>query len=256
MDPECETEDLIQPISRPEWVTNHLDGATGKDVRVGVIDSGWDRSIACQWIGEGVGFVHPNDDLATQKTDDYHDRLGHGTACGTLIHQIAPEATLHPIRVFGRCRETSPKTIIEAIDWSIQKGLDVINISLSTLREDTVIPFYKICQQAVNEDITVISSCYNGKSDGYPAIFDNVISVSFGYFENPFNYEYSSNDRVECKSKGYHENVLCINKERKSVSGTSFASPNIAGVVSLIKEGYPNASLQTVRRLIEKFSVY
>jgi hypothetical protein len=62
-----------------------LGNATGRGIRIGVIDTGWDRAVADPRVLPGVGLTDPDDDFALLRTDDDNDRLGHGTACADLI---------------------------------------------------------------------------------------------------------------------------------------------------------------------------
>ena len=95
------TPTAISHHERPAWVIDALGAPTGKGVRIGVIDSGWDRHVLIPQIEQGVGFVDPLDELSVLKSEDDHDRIGHGTACTDLILRIAPEARIVPIRIFG-----------------------------------------------------------------------------------------------------------------------------------------------------------
>ena len=250
-----EDERRIEPVSPPDWVEEDLDGATGRGVRVGIMDSGWDPALPLSRVRGGVGFVDPEDDLATQKTENTDDRIGHGTACGILTHQVAPDASLCPIRVFGETLETSPSTIGKAIKWAIDQNLDVVNVSLGTLRDDVLVPLYKVCEQARRQDILLVASRHNQEERSYPSVFENVISVGIGPFDDPFDFRYRPNDAVECLAKGRHESVPWLNGHRRPLSGTSFAAPNITGIVARIRECYPGADLETVRSLLDTFAV-
>lgn len=252
--PKHEDKRKIKPVSPPGWVEEELDGATGQGVRVGIMDSGWDPSLPLSQVRGGVGFVDPEDDLATKKTEDIDDRIGHGTACGVLTHQIAPDASLCPIRVFGDTLETSPSTIGVAIEWAIEQELDVVNVSLGTLRDDVLVPLYKICEQARRQDILLVASRHNREERSYPSVFENVISVGIGSFDDPFEFRYRPNDAVECLAKGRHREVPWLNGRQRSLTGTSFAAPNITGIVARIRERYPGADLETVRDWLDTFS--
>ena len=111
---------------RPAWVREELGGATGKGIRIAVIDSGWDRTRDDPRVLPGIGLVDPEDDLAMLRTDDDHDRVGLGTACIDLILRIAPEATVTPVRVFGNDLETSPGTLHAAIVWAVEQEFDIV----------------------------------------------------------------------------------------------------------------------------------
>jgi hypothetical protein len=112
-------------------------------VTVGVIDSGWDRSIDDPRVRTGVGFVGAGDELAVCRSADDQDRIGHGTAAADIVLQVAPGATVVPLRVFGRELETSPAVIIAALDWAVAHGIGAVNLSLGTARADAVAPLYR-----------------------------------------------------------------------------------------------------------------
>jgi hypothetical protein len=96
-------------------------------VRIGVIDSG--VYTAHPHVGNIAGGVT----IGPQgETPDYEDRLGHGTAVAALLHQQAPEAQLIAVKVFDRVLATNCETVIRAIDWCLQNGIDIINLSLGT----------------------------------------------------------------------------------------------------------------------------
>src|SRR5215207_2475579 len=82
-------EDLHLP---PSWVTDTPGWPTGRGVRVGIVNSGFDRALRDQRVLPGVSFVDPRDDFALLQSADDGDRLGSGTGCADLVLRIAPEA--------------------------------------------------------------------------------------------------------------------------------------------------------------------
>ena len=87
----------------PEWAWG---GATGKGVRVAVIDSGIERDHpdlgGCVDAAGGV-LVEPSspDNVAEVITGPHGDSFGHGTACAGIIHALAPEARITSVKVLG-----------------------------------------------------------------------------------------------------------------------------------------------------------
>lgn len=90
-------------------------------IRVAVIDSGVNASHP--HIGPVAG-GYPK--------DDFLDRLGHGTAVMAAIQAKAPGAEYFAVRVFGRELRSNIDALIEAIAWSIEQRIDVVNLSLGT----------------------------------------------------------------------------------------------------------------------------
>lgn len=243
------------PFEPPAWVRDELGGATGKGIRIAVIDSGWDRTCPDPRVLPGVGLVDPADDLAMLRTDDDHDRVGHGTACINQILRIAPDARVHPVRVFGGDLETSPGTLQAGILWAIEQGVQVINLSLGTTLEGTLHPLYAACERARRQGIVVVAAGHNSRSWSYPAIFENVIGVSAERFESPYEYRYLPDEAMECQAWGVEQPVVWLRGEQVVKHGTSFAAPNIAGIVALFLERYPGATLEQVRELLRKHAL-
>jgi subtilisin len=239
----------------PEWVRAELGDATGRGVRVAVVDSGWDRSLGEPRVLPGISFVDPDDDFALARGEDDHDLLGHGTACGDLVLRIAPDARVIPVKVFGRVLETSPGTLHAALVWALDAGVRVINVSLGTRLEGTLHPLYAVCEKARRAGIVVVAAGHNANDWSYPAIFENVIGVSAGRFESPFHFRFRPEHAMECEAWGVDQPVLWIGGERVVKHGTSFAAPNVAGIVALILERHPEATLDEVREMLGRFAL-
>jgi subtilisin family serine protease len=239
----------------PEWVADGLGRPTGKGLVVAVIDSGWDRACNDARVLPGVGLVDPADDLAMLRTDDDHDRVGHGTACIHQILRIAPDARVIPIRVFGSQLETSPGTLQAGILYAIERGANVVNLSLGTTLEGTLHPLYAACEKARRQGIIVVAAGHNSRSWSYPAIFENVIGVSAARFESPYEYRYLPDEAHECQAWGVDQPVVWLGGQEQVKHGTSFAAPNITGIVCLLLERHPGASLEEIRELLARYAL-
>src|SRR3990170_4278530 len=108
--------------------------ADGAGVVVAVVDSGVDadhpgvRGRVARWLrvdidGEDARVI---DDPAAA------DLLGHGTACAGISAGIAPAAELVSIRVLGADNRGKGRAVAAAVDWAIDHGIGVVNLSLSS----------------------------------------------------------------------------------------------------------------------------
>lgn len=242
------------PFAAPAWV-EAMGRPTGKGLRVCVIDSGWDRGCDDPRVLPGIGLVDPADDLAMARTDDDHDRLGHGTACIHQILRIAPDVEVIPVRVFGRILETSPGTLQAGILYAIEQGVDVVNLSLGTQLEGTLHPLYAACEKARRMGMIVVAAGHNGRDWSYPAIFENVIGVSAARFDTPWEYRYLPDEATECEAWGVEQPVTWLKGEETVKHGTSFAAPNITGIICLLLERHPGATLEEIRALLAKYAL-
>lgn len=108
--------------------------ATGKGVKVAVIDTGVDLAHPdlVDRMGSGKDFV----DEGTSPADEH----GHGTVVAGIIAAtagngvgvagVAPEATILPVRALGADGRGDAEQVAGAIEWSVSAGAQVINLSL------------------------------------------------------------------------------------------------------------------------------
>ena len=87
-------------------------------VRVAIIDSG--VHAAHPHVGGIVtGFGIAEDGT---RSDDFVDRLGHGTAVAAAIREKAPDAELVAIKIFRRSLAADASTLVRAIDAALEIG--------------------------------------------------------------------------------------------------------------------------------------
>ena len=60
---------------------------------------------------------------------------GHGTACAGIITGIAPAADIVSIRILGADNRGKGLALAAAIDWAIDAGIPIVNLSLSSRSE-------------------------------------------------------------------------------------------------------------------------
>jgi subtilisin family serine protease len=235
---------------RPPKLVEKLGQATGKNVKIGVLDSGWDRSLVDSRINKGVGLTSPRDELSLEFSEDDNDQNGHGTSCSELILRIAPDSELYPIKVFGEEIETSIDIIVEGIKWGIQYNMKILNLSLGTILPAALAPLYNICEIARRKGMIIISSKSNTEEWSYPAIFENAIGVELGTFENIFDFEFKIEEAIECKAKGFYNDLLMLKGYRVPSGGNSCATPVITGLIALIIEKNPTYNLDDIRNYL------
>ncbi|MBD0319633.1 MAG: S8 family serine peptidase [Gemmatimonadetes bacterium] len=239
----------MPPIPSP------LGDATGRGVRVGVIDTGWDRTLADPRVLPGVGLVDPADDFALLATADDHDRLGHGTACADLVLRLAPEASIVPIRVFGGQLETSPATLRAGIEWAAERRIPLVNLSLGTVLEEERVPLLDACRRALAAGTLIVAAAPNNGVAAYPAIFDEVIGVDADAFDSPWHFRHRPGAAIECTASGRDLRLRWRGGTEEVMSGTSFAAPHITGIVALILQRHPGATLAQVRAMLATVAI-
>ena len=103
---------------------------------------------------------------------------GHGTHVTGIIAVIAPQATLLPIRVLDPNGRGNTFLLAYAIEWAVDHGADVINMSLGTEFDSQVLR--DVVAQAAGEGVVLVAAA--GNSDvttvQYPAGYPGVIGVT------------------------------------------------------------------------------
>ncbi len=243
--------DRIDQRNRPLNGT-YVYATTATNVRAYIIDSGVLASHS-QFGGRvSGGASYINDGRGTS------DCNGHGThVAGTVagsIHGVAKGARIVPVRVFGCTGGSSNSTIIAGIDWVRANHVKpaVANMSLGggvSSATDTA------TNNLINAGVTVVVAAGNSNANACnfsPARVANAITVgsttstdarsSFSNFGSCVNI-FAPGSSI---TSAWYTSSTATN----SISGTSMASPHVAGVAALYLAGAPSATPATVRNFI------
>ena len=232
--------------------TDKLDfrSLTGLGVKIAIIDSGVDSEHP--EIGSIALGIDIRIDSAGQITwgTDYADRSGHGTACTGIIRQIAPDSEIHIVRIFEQSLVADGKLLIEALQWVINHEMDVVNLSLGTTDCQYFELIQELCRQAARENIILVAAAHNRGIESYPAILPNVIGVQGKSMQTLNDFYFRPDKNIECVAHG-GDQILCWRNSSKVIAaGSSFAASRIAGIVCLIRQIYPCASLNATREIL------
>lgn len=267
--------------------TADIDGTDERvDVDVAVIDTGIDlkhpdlnvyaKGGKNCWLG--WDFLKPT---------DYH---GHGThVAGTIgaldngkgVVGVAPGARLWPVRVLSPLGSGSTSEVICGIDYVTEHAdeIDVVNMSLggdgaddgNCGRTDGDAMHEAICR-SVEKGITYVVAAGNSNADAKemtPAAYDEVITVSaLADFDGlPGGRAKSTcladKDDTFADFSNHGADVdliapgVCIESTWRfggynTISGTSMASPHVAGGAALYKAKHPTASPAEVKAALIK----
>ncbi len=233
----------IGPLAEitPEWAWG---GSTWRGVKVSVVDTGIEYDHPA--VGDSVrgGIVVDWDESLEDKLrydpdEQPSDVAGHGTACAGIIHKLAPEAELYSVRVLGTNMSGRAWQFGAGVNWSIENGMDVVNLSLSTSKKDYFAMFHSLTDEAYFKKIMLVSAASNFDEPSMPSLYAAVFSVSSHAGKDPFTYYYNPNPPVEFGAPGIDLRVAWKDKGYVIATGNSFAAPHIAGIVTLIRAKHP-----------------
>jgi len=236
----------------PEWAWG---GSTGKGVKVAVVDTGieYDHPAVGGQVCGGVNIEWDEtvkDKLRYERVEHPTDLAGHGTACAGIIHSIAPEAKLFSARVLGTNMNGRAYQFAAGVDWAVENGMDVVNLSLSTARQDYFAMFHALTDDAYFKNILLVSSASNFNEPSFPSLYSSVFSVASHAGRDPFTYYYNPTPPVEFGAPGIDLRVAWKDHGYVIATGNSFAAPHIAGIVTLIRAKHPELTSFQIKSVL------
>jgi subtilisin family serine protease len=220
---------------------------SGRGVHIYVIDSGI-RSDHSDFTGRiSTGWDLVENDNTPQ------DCRGHGTVVASLAagarFGVAKNAWIHPVRIFN-CSDPS-YLAVAAINWVLKNHQKpaVVNMSIGGAYDQALNTYVKAL---VNAGITVVVAAGNESKDACttsPASESSAITVgattAFDMLASFSNY----GSCVDLFAPGDFVQGASITGDTNSLiyaSGTSIASPLVAGAAAIYLEQNPNASPESV----------
>ena len=211
---------------------------TGKHVRVAVIDSGVQPEhphIDAHGIGAGIA-IQP-DGTVVAGAGATLDRLGHGTAVTAAIQEKAPGAEILPVRVFHDALKTSSRALAAAIEWSLDAGADVINLSLGTMNPAHRALFAGLVERAVSEGVLIVAAREAQGEPCWPGALDGVLGVGLDWDVSREAW------RVEAGvfyASGHPRPIPGV-PQRHNLYGISFATAQASGFAARAREALREA---------------
>jgi subtilisin len=226
-------------------------GATGKGVRVGIIDSGLENSHP-ELHGRVVEnvTVELGADGPKVVPDGQVDMFGHGTACGAIILGLAPEVELISIRVLGADLRGKGTAFAAGLEWAVDQGLEVCNLSLSSKSESLYPVFHDLADRAYFRGTALVSAANNVPAPSYPSLFSSVFSVAAHAEPDPWRIYYNPSPPVEFGAWGVDVPIAWKDGGSTVATGNSFAAPHLAGLVALILSKHPGLSPFEVKAIL------
>lgn len=251
------------------------DDEAGRGVKVAVLDTGIDGGHH-DFDGrqmEGSSFI------AGLEWD--HDRSGHGThCCGTIAggesrengicYGVTPGVSLLVGRVLDDNGDGTSLSIIDGIDWALEKQARIISMSLSGPVQIGASPspaFERIGRRALDRNCLIIAAAGNDsrrphqlpRPVGSPANAETILAVAaidrerrIASFSNA-GINAGSGGRVDLCGPGVdvyssHSRLARGGKAYATKNGTSMATPHVAGIAAVLAQRNPQL---TARKLWE-----
>jgi subtilisin family serine protease len=233
--------------------------ASGRGVRVAVVDSGIDASHP--WLATATIVHHQVErvvDSLRVVEGSPSDLSGHGTACAGIIHRMVPEAGIVDLRVLDSNGHCSRDALLVALRHCVKERYEVVNLSLGVdvprsqpLRPSdnaAILELYEIADAAYTRGVVLIAAGPNVAAfRTYPGKSKSLIGVGRAPFAEPEMLRSMVTADYEIVAPG--ENVLApaLGGGERRWTGTSFAVPHVAAHVARIRAGDTDLPIEGIK---------
>ncbi len=219
----------------------HDSGNNGDGIKIAIIDTGIDEDhpdLDDNIMG-GVNFVS-KPSWKVPDPNKWDDDNGHGTHVAGIIAAednntgvvgVAPGAALYALKVLDRTGSGYVSDVIAAIQWATVNDVQVINMSLGGAAN---VSLGDACSSAYKIGLILIASAGNGGEVSCPAAYDSVIAVSATGSNDELAWFSSTGPEVELAAPGVDIYSTYKGGGYTNLSGTSMASPHVAGTAALV----------------------
>lgn len=235
-----------------EWLGVPDDNADwGEGVTIALLDT---RVLTHGSLEEGkVTRIDMLDD--SEPSEEAVGHVGHATAIASVlvgqgtVDGMVPSAQLLGIRVLEDDGTGDTFTIARGILEAIDRGADVINLSLGTYADSPVLR--QAVEAAIAAGVSVVAAVGN---DGYaevtyPARYDGVIAVT-GVDANEQTLNFANEGLIDVAAPGYGVYTAWTDDELVSFNGTSIAAPFVAGAIAAQLAANPALSAAEAEALV------
>lgn len=240
----------------------------GQNVVIAVIDSGVDlthealkNSIfinSSEISGNGLdddnnGFI---DDVRGwdfyQNSNEVKDQTGHGTHISGIIAAqhvpqgllgVSPNAKILPLKFMGSSGDGSVDAAINAIDYAVKMGAQVINASWGGSACSKILK-NKVDQLTEKKVLFISAAGNDGRNISsfpeYPAAYNSILQITVGAHTAEHMLAGFSNlgDLVHISAPGANI-VSSVPGGYTSLNGTSMATPHVAAAAALLISAFP-----------------
>lgn len=231
---------------------------SGRGVRVAVIDSGIDGDHplvgpVAEWVAISLDEDAP--DGVRIETGRHDDLYGHGTACAAVISSLASQVELVSVRVLGANLRGSAHAFAHGLEWCLEHGVSVANLSLSTTNDRWFDVFHDLVDRAARQRMMLVCAMANERKRTIPSEFAGVFSVACAPGSDREQVWCNPDGPADFGACGLDVEVAWGGGSTILASGNSFAAPVVAGHLARIAAAHPGITPWQARTVLAQLAV-
>ncbi|MEV3530638.1 S8 family peptidase [Paenibacillus larvae] len=227
-----------------------------KDLIVAVVDTGVDLNHPDLkgHLVPGTNIVNPD--------QPPQDDVGHGTHVAGVIsaetnNQLGVAGMswyncIMPVKVLDSSGAGSTYAVAQGIIWAADHGAKVINLSLGNYASSMFL--HDAIRYAYDKDVVLIAASGNDNTEqpGYPAAYPEVLAVSATDSQKLKAAFSNYGDYIDVAAPGVSIASTYPSNQYAALSGTSMATPHVAGLAGLIRATNPKLTNVQVMNIMRK----
>jgi hypothetical protein len=195
------------------------------NVVVGIVDSGLHPHIthfaASAFRADGSKIITGP---ATQ------DLLQHGAVTLDIVHAWAPGASLAVAQVFFDRLSVAPRPVAAALDWLIERGAKIVNLSLTTQSDSQALR--ESCQRAVEAGCLLVAAVPARGPQVFPAAYPGVLRVTGDARCAANQFSWIRNGRIDMGASPLYRTISATASALRG--GSSIATARVTGALAAL----------------------
>lgn len=236
-------------------------GITGKGIVVAVVDTGVDLDHSGFAPGQ-VLVDQSKSFIDNEPTAD--DGNGHGTHCAGTIgskgYGVAPDCKILPVKVLSAGGSGSWTAVMNGVQYAAEQKVDIMSMSLGGRASTSGNVVETAVKNAIASGVVCVIAAGNSgpsaKTIGTPGVVLEAITVgainssgTIASFSSRGVTVYNT-EKPDIVAPGVNVPSLWKNGGTNTISGTSMATPHVAGLCALILQAKPGLTPAKVKALI------
>jgi subtilisin family serine protease len=128
--------------------------------------------------------------------------------------------------------------------------MQVFNLSLGTTKRDFYAALHELADTAYFKNVILVTAANNMPQPSFPSMYASVISVACNDEQDPFHFDFNPAPPVNFGAPGIDVQVAWQDGGYATMTGNSFASPHMAGIVALILAKHPGLTPFLVKTIL------